>query len=111
LGLDNSEADENIDKLIAEESENFRKFSEENPEVLLPPNLYFVLENDHTNQPNVDDHVPAVVNNCNEDTPISHPVEGSLQTPKWSEVVRRGKSKTRSRTENNVNNERCVLEY
>jgi hypothetical protein len=69
------------------------------------------LENDHTNQPNVDDHVPAVVNNSNEDTPISHPVEGSLQTPKWSEVVRRGKSKTRRRTENNVNNERRVLEY
>jgi hypothetical protein len=111
LGLDKSEANEIIDNLIVEESENFKKFSEENHEVLLPPNLDLALKNDHTNQPNVDDHVPAVVNNCNEVTPISHHVEGSLQTPKWSEVVRRGNSKTMSRTENNVNNEKRVLEY
>jgi hypothetical protein len=39
------------------------------------------------------------------------PLEDSTTSPMWTEVVRRGKSKTRSRLNSNICDERCLLEY
>jgi hypothetical protein len=50
----------------------------------------------------------------NSQTELQTPI-GSLEDPSasplWTEVVRRGKSKTRSRIENKGCDERCILKY
>jgi hypothetical protein len=112
LGANTNECDEVVSKLIGEEKEKNDSFVLQNPKILLPVNL----EIDGCDEISNPDEVALITQSSvvNTQTVMQTPVE-SLEdftpSPKWTEVVRRGKSKTRSRINENCCDEKRLLEY
>jgi hypothetical protein len=84
----------------------------QNPEILLPVNL----EIDGCEEISNPDEVALITQSSvvNTQTVMQTSVESledSTPSPKWTEVVRRGKSKTRSRINENCCDERCLFKY
>jgi hypothetical protein len=85
----------------------YEDFVEQNPDMLLPTNLEVDICIDEYGS-----RVQSDVLNTQTDlqTPIGS-LEDPSSSPLWTEVVRRGKSKTKSRIENKGCDERHILEY
>jgi hypothetical protein len=105
LGVDSSEAQSIISKLVGDEIENVNKFVEENLEVLLPANMEIDLISEKTTE--------QALENSNQlrDQALPEPLEGSPQPLKWTEVVKRGRPKSRSKLDSNSFNEGRILKY
>jgi hypothetical protein len=105
LGVDSSEAQSIISKLVGNEIENVNKFVEENLEVLLPANMEIDLISEKTTE--------QALENSNQlrDQALPEPLEGSPQPLKWTEVVKRGRPKSRSKLDSNSFNEGRILKY
>jgi hypothetical protein len=112
LGVDTTECDEFINKLIGEEKDKFINFALQNPDVLLPVNLDVELNVEGSTLDGLFPVSQSSMLNTQTDmqSPVE-PLEDSTTSPMWTEVVRRGESKTRSRLNNNICDERCLLEY
>jgi hypothetical protein len=104
FGRNSLKAKQIIGQLMADDQRDFEKFVDLNPDILLPVDLGI---------PDCQKLVPidgAVVTKhlkLNEASPI-----GTVKTsnsPLWSEVVRRGKQ--RSKINKSCENEGCILEY
>jgi hypothetical protein len=104
LGSDALEAHVFIDSLIAEEKLNYDRFVVDDPEILLPPDLS--LEVNKVNEQDVN-----LIRSEKEMTPSDMSLKDSPPPPKWTEVVKRGRSKTSSRTNKSLYNEGRILEY
>jgi hypothetical protein len=107
LGCDESESEKCMSRMIENDKKKYEDFVEQNPDMLLPTNVeanICIEEYGSMGQSGV----------LNSQTELQTPI-GSLEDPSasplWTEVVRRGKSKTRSRIENKGCDERCILEY
>jgi hypothetical protein len=95
LGNNISESEAFISKLIEEEKNNLEKFVGDNPDMLLPSNLD--IEVVKTPELEVGEQNP------------SESIKDSTPSPKWTEVVKRGK--IRSRSNKVSSDERRILEY
>lgn len=75
--------------MIGEERSNFDRFVGENPEILLPANLDIEVEN--VQEGGVDEKMLEKELHTPEES-----IKDSDPSLKWSEVVRRGKTKSRN---------------
>jgi hypothetical protein len=102
VGNDASDAESFINKFIGEEQSNFDRFVGENPEIFLPVNLDIEVEN--VQEGGVDEKMLEKELHTPEES-----IKDSDPSLKWSEVVRR--CKTRCRNEKIGSNKRRVLQY
>jgi hypothetical protein len=102
LGNNPEDANMIVNNLIKDEKGSYDNFVEQNPENLLPDNL----------QMNIEDCVGLVdkdnLDNCN--TP-DRSFEDHPSAQSWTEVVKRGRNKIRSKSEKNNVHGRRILEY
>jgi hypothetical protein len=107
FGRDSSEAKTIIDNLIADGQNCYEQFITQNPEVLLPTDL-------DVSDVHVSRHVHGTEIGKDEIRISGTPIEVVKvidNSPPWTEVVRRGKSRVRCTSKTNVSNERRTLEY
>jgi hypothetical protein len=90
LGKTPEDANMIVNNLIKDEKESYDNFVEQNPKILLPDNM----------EMNIEDCVGLVdkhnLDNCN--TPDKS-FEDHSSAQSWTEVVKRGRNKTRSKSE------------
>jgi hypothetical protein len=77
-------------------------FVDENLEILLPTNLDISID---------DNEYDASMAEQGEGDVLQDSLKEPLNTQKWSEVVRKGKSKSKSRIPNKCDYEGCILEF
>jgi hypothetical protein len=100
LGANCTESDYIISNLMAAEQKSFDDFVKDNPETLLPTDLdletdIMVVDKENANSSTIISHVPSI--------------KDETSPPLWTEVVRKGKSKSRS---NKINyDDRMILQY
>jgi hypothetical protein len=87
--------------LVEEEQSCFNNFAEENPEVLLPSNID--VENGNAEVLVNEAELEEIVQTT------KGPIKEPENSPSWTEVVRRGK--TRSMSNKMCSNDRRILEY
>jgi hypothetical protein len=80
-------------------------FVDENPEILLPTNLDISVDDRSMNE-----HDAFVADQGNRDA-SQDSLKEPLNTQKWSEVVRKGKFKSKSRINTKCDYERHFLEF
>jgi hypothetical protein len=104
IGTDDHENSELIDKMIRDDKDQYDNFVATNPEVVLPANLD--LDVCKANIPvSIDDSIVG----SNETTPKGPLKE--LDSLTWTEVVKRGKYRNKSRSRSNIitDHDRCTL--
>jgi 23S rRNA maturation mini-RNase III len=95
-------SDPSINKRIKEKEKSYENFVEQNPEILLPDNLEL----------NMDDCAELVDEyNHNQAKTLERSLEDHSLAQSWTEVVKRGKNKTRSKSEKINFHDRRILEY
>jgi hypothetical protein len=87
FGKDSIESEYMINNLIKEDRQSFDRFVEENPETLLPTKLDLESDLGFANKEGEN------AKNCNSHVPS---VKDDESPPLWTEVVRKGKTKSRS---------------
>jgi hypothetical protein len=102
LGNNPDDAILTVNNMIREEEKTFDNFVEQNPEVLLPDNLEVNV---------VDCGEPVELSrHVKHETP-ERSFEDQATAQAWTEVVKKGRNKTRSKSEKINTHDRHILEY
>jgi hypothetical protein len=121
LGKNMSDADEIVEFLVENELKSFENFADGNPDILLPVDLDVVsdlatnaLEAGAGQMDRVNQGDPSR-DHSNEEvygTPAG-PLEGLETSTSWSEVIRRDKNRTKTKSgiDKITLDDRCFLEY
>jgi hypothetical protein len=110
LGTDSYEAEFIIKNLVLQENEKVNIFVDENPKILLPTNLDISID-DNEHDASMAEQGEGDVAEQGEGHVPQDSLKEPLNTQKWSEVVRKGKSKSKSRIPNKCDYEGCILEF